>query len=41
LRDFGAAFANLGRPLLAGVLVASAALFAALWAWRRRGAWAD
>lgn len=41
LRDFGAAFVNLGRPLLAGVLVASAALFAALWAWRRRGAWAD
>lgn len=41
LHDFGAAFANLGRPLLAGVLVASAALFAALWAWRRRGAWAD
>jgi hypothetical protein len=38
LRDFGAAFANLGRPLLAGVLVTSAALFAALWAWRRRGA---
>lgn len=38
LRDFGAALANLARPLMAGVLVASAALFAALWAWRRNGA---
>lgn len=38
LRDFGAALANLAQPLLAGVLVASAALFAALWAWRRSGA---
>ena len=38
LRDFGAALANLAQPLLAGVLLTSAALFAALWAWRRNGA---
>ena len=38
LRDLGAALGLLAQPLLAGVLVVSAALFAALWAWRRNGA---
>ncbi len=38
LRDFGAAVADLGTPLFAGALLVSAALFAALVAWRRRGA---
>ncbi len=38
LRDLGAALGLLAQPLLVGVLVVSAALFAALWAWRRNGA---
>lgn len=38
LRDFGAALQNLAQPLLPGVLLVSAGLFAALLMWRRRGA---
>jgi hypothetical protein len=37
LRDFGAAVANLGQPLLVGALLVSAGLFAALVGWRRQG----
>ncbi|MFM7507885.1 MAG: hypothetical protein ACKO3M_15295 [Rubrivivax sp.] len=38
LNDLGAALAALPQPLMGGVLLVSAALFAALVAWRRRGA---
>lgn len=38
LNDLGAALAALAQPLMAGVLLVSAGLFAALVAWRRRGA---
>ncbi|MFN9747198.1 MAG: hypothetical protein ACK57B_16290 [Betaproteobacteria bacterium] len=38
LRDFGAAVKDLFQPLLAGALLVSAGLFAALVTWRRRGA---
>ena len=38
LNDLGAALAALGQPLMAGALLVSAGLFAALVAWRRRGA---
>jgi ABC-2 type transport system permease protein len=38
LRDFGAAVKDLFQPLLAGALLVSAGLFAALVSWRRRGA---
>jgi len=38
LRDLGAAYASLAQPLMVGVLLVSAGLFAALVAWRRRGA---
>jgi hypothetical protein len=38
LRDLGAALGNLAQPLLLGALLVSAALFAGLVAWRRRGA---
>lgn len=38
LRDLAAAYANMAQPLMAGALLVSAGLFAALVAWRRRGA---
>jgi len=38
LRDFAAAVQRLGQPLLVGALLVSAGFFAALVAWRRRGA---
>ena len=38
LNDLGAALAALAQPLMAGALLVSAGLFAALVAWRRRGA---
>lgn len=38
LGDLGAAYAKLAQPLMVGVLLVSAGLFAALVAWRRRGA---
>jgi ABC-2 type transport system permease protein len=38
LHDFGVAVQNLADPVFVGALVVSAALFAALVAWRARGA---
>lgn len=38
LRDLIAAYANVAQPLMVGALLVSAGLFAALVAWRRRGA---
>ena len=38
LRDLAAAYANVAQPLMVGALLVSAGLFAALVAWRRRGA---
>jgi hypothetical protein len=38
LRDFGHALRDLAQPLLPGALLVSGGLFAALLAWRRRGA---